>query len=189
MGDNAGELRAHGDQEGFLAFVELAALLLLHHQHAHHPPMVDDRCTEEGGVAFLAGLGKVAVAGMAGSVFEVQRFFAATDQADQTFAGRHADLADGALVEAIGGHQHETVGFRVEQVDRADLAAHRFLDPLHDDRQRRLEILGGVYFLDDLAQRIEHARLGSVSVAHYKARGKFLERAAVDLALECDHLA
>jgi hypothetical protein len=134
MGDDPGELGAHGDQKGFLALVELAALLLLHHQHAHHPPVVDDRRAEEGGVALLAGLGKVAVARVVGGVFQVQRLLAGADQADQTFVGGHADLADGALVEALGGHQHEAVGFRVEQVDRADLAAHGLLDPLHDDR-------------------------------------------------------
>ena len=33
MRDDPGELGAHGDEEGLLAFVELAALLLLHHQH------------------------------------------------------------------------------------------------------------------------------------------------------------
>lgn len=47
MRDDPGELSAHGDEEGLLAFVELAALLLLHHQHPHHPPMVDDRRAED----------------------------------------------------------------------------------------------------------------------------------------------
>ena len=43
MGDHPGELRAHGHQEGLFALVELAALLLLDDQHAHHPPVVNDR--------------------------------------------------------------------------------------------------------------------------------------------------
>lgn len=163
MRDDPGELGAHGDEEGFLAFVELAALLLLHHQHPHHPPMVDDRRAEERRVALLAGLGEIAVARVGGGVLQVERLLAGADQADQAFAGSHADLADGTLVEAFGGHQDETLGLGVEQVHRADLGTHGFLDPLHDDAQRRLQILGGVHFLDDLAQRVEHAR-GLVSV-------------------------
>ena len=79
-------------------------------------------------------LGRVLRLLSAHGVFQVQGFFARTDQADQAFVGRHADLADGALVEAVGGHQHEALGLGVEQVDRADLAAHGLLDPLHDDR-------------------------------------------------------
>lgn len=156
MGDNAGELRTHGDEEGFFALVELAALLLLHHQNAHHPTVVDDRGAKEGGETFFTGFGEVAITGVIGGVLEVQRLLAGTYQADEAFVGCHADLADGALVQALGGHEHEAVGFRVQQVDRADLAAHGLLDPLHDDRQRRLQILGGVHFLDDLAQRVEH---------------------------------
>ncbi|MDT4819800.1 hypothetical protein FQZ97_529260 [compost metagenome] len=156
VGDNASQLRAHGDEEGFLALVELAALLLLHHQDAHHPPVVDDRGAKEGGETLFTGFGEVAVTGVIGGVLEVQRLFAGAHQAHQAFVGGHADLADGALVQALGGHEHETVGLRVQQVDRADLAAHGLLDPLHDDRQRRLQVLGGVHFLDDLAQRVEH---------------------------------
>ena len=127
MGDNPGELRAHGHQEGFLAFIELAAFLLLDDQYAHHPTVVDDRCTEKGGVALLAGLGEVAVARMFGGVFEVERLLTGAHQAHQTLVGRHADLADGALVETFGGHQDEAFGFRIEQIDRADLAAHGLL--------------------------------------------------------------
>ncbi|MNQ77837.1 hypothetical protein D3C85_927280 [compost metagenome] len=156
MGDNARELGAHGHQEGFFALVELAPLLLLDHQHAHHLAVVDDRRTEEGGITLLAGFGEVAVARVFGGVLQIERLLAGADQADQTLVGRHADLADGALVQAVGGHQDEAVALRVEQVDRADLAAHGLLDPLHDDAQGRLEILGSINFLDDLAQRIEH---------------------------------
>ncbi len=158
MGDNPGELRAHGHQEGFLAFIELAAFLLLDDQYAHHPTVVDDRCTEKGGVALLAGLGEVAVARMFGGVFEVERLLTGAHQAHQTLVGRHADLADGALVETFGGHQDEAFGFRIEQIDRADLAAHGLPDSQHDDAQRRLEVLGGIHFLDNLAQRAEHAQ-------------------------------
>ncbi|MNO83764.1 hypothetical protein D3C76_750860 [compost metagenome] len=156
VGDDPGELRAHGHQEGFLALVELAFFLLLHDQDAHHPAVVDDRRAEEGGVALLAGLGEVAVARVFGGVLQVERFLAAADQADQALVRRHAHLADGALVQAIGRHQHEAVGVRIQQIDRADLRPHRLLDALHDDAQRRLEILGGVDFLDDLTQRVEH---------------------------------
>ncbi len=163
MGDDPGELRAHGDQEGFLAFVELATLLLLDDQDPDHAAVVDDRCAEEGGEALFTGFGEVAITRVIGGVFQVQRLFPGTDQADQAFVGGHADLADGALVQALGGHQHEAVGLRVEQVDRADLAAHGLFHAQDNDPQRRLEIFGGVHFLDDLAQRIEHGS-GSNSV-------------------------
>jgi hypothetical protein len=36
MGDNTGQLRRHGDQEGLLALVEAPAPGLLHHQYAEH---------------------------------------------------------------------------------------------------------------------------------------------------------
>ena len=156
MGDHPGKLGAHGHQEGFLALVELTLLLLLDDQYAHHLAVVDDRRAEEGGVALLAGFGEVAVARVFGGVFEVERLLAGANQAHQTLVGGHADLADSLLVQALGGHQDETVGFRIKQVDRTDLAAHGLAHPLHNDAQRRLEILGGVYFLDDLAQGIEH---------------------------------
>ena len=170
MGDNPGQLGAHGHQEGFFALVELATFLLLDDQDPDHPPVMDDRRPEEGGVALLAGLGEVAVAGVIGGVFQVQGFFPGAYQAHQAFVGSHADLADGTLVQAFGGHQHETVGFRVQQVDRADLAAHGLFDTQDDDPQRRLEILGGVNFLDDLAQRIEHGS-GSNSVVSRALEG------------------
>ncbi|KAF1067774.1 MAG: hypothetical protein GAK45_01571 [Pseudomonas citronellolis] len=158
VGDHPCQLGTHGHQEGFFAFIELAFFLLLHHQHTHHPTVVDDRRAEERGVALLASLGEVAIARVLGGVLQVQRLFPGTDQADQAFVRRHAHLADGALVQTLGGHQHEAVALRVEQVHRAHLGAHGLLDPLHDDAQRRLEILGGVHFLDDLTQRVEHAQ-------------------------------
>ncbi|MCY1527465.1 hypothetical protein D9M68_625330 [compost metagenome] len=166
MRDDPGELRAHGHQEGFFALVELTALLLLDHQHTHHLAVVNDRGAEEGGITLLAGFSEVTVTRVFGGILQVERLFTGTDQADQAFVGRHADLADGALVQALGGHQHETIGLRIEQVDRADLAAHGLFDPQHDDAQRRLQVLGGIYFLDDLAQRIEHgSALVSFSLA------------------------
>ncbi len=177
MGDDPGQLRAHGDQEGFLALVELAALLLLDDQHAHHPPVVDDRRTEEGGIAFFARLGEVAVARVFGGMFKVERLLARAHQADQALVGGHADLADGLLVQAFGGHQDEAIRFRIEQVDRADLAGHGLPNPQHNDAQRRLEVLGGVHFLDNLAQRAEHAqRLSPVSPAPSGAGRVLLRR-------------
>ncbi|MNZ45058.1 hypothetical protein D3C78_626990 [compost metagenome] len=170
VSDNPGELSAHGDQESFFTLVELAAFFLLNDQHADHTTVVDDRCTQEGRETLLARFSEVAVTWVISGVFQVQRLFPGTDQTNQAFVGGHADLADGSLVEAFGGHQHEAVGFRVEQVDRADLAAHGLLDAQDNDPQRRLEIFGGVHFLDDLAQRIEHGS-GSNSVVSRASAG------------------
>ncbi|MNJ35548.1 hypothetical protein D3C77_302970 [compost metagenome] len=163
MRDYAGQLSAHGHQEGFFTFIELAPLFLLDDQNPDHPPVVNDRRTEERGEAFFTGFGEVTVARVVGGVFQVQRLFPGADQTDQALVRGHADLADRTLVQAFGGHQHEAVGLRVEQVDRAYLTAHGLFDAQHNDPQRRLEILGGVNFLDDLAQRIEHGS-GSNSV-------------------------
>ncbi len=163
MGDNPGKLRAHGHEEGFFALIELAALFLLDNQNTNHATVVDDRRPEERGKAFFARFGKVAITRVIGGVFEVQRLFAGAHEAHQAFVGGHADLADRPLVQALGGHQDETVGFRVKQVDRADLTAHGLFDAQDNNPQRRFQILGGVNFLDDLAQRIEHGS-GSNSV-------------------------
>lgn len=170
MGDNAGELRAHGHEEGFFTLIKLAAFLLLNDQHADDAAVVNDRRPEERRVALFTGLGEVTVARVIRGVFEVQGFFTRADQADQTFVGCHADFTDRALVQALGGHQHEAVGLWIKQVDRADLAAHGLFDAQHNNPQRRLEILGGVNFLDDLAQRIEHGS-GSNSVVSRALKG------------------
>eukprot|EP01136_Pigoraptor_vietnamica_P039767 Opistho-1_new@10917 len=170
VGDNPGELRAHGHEEGFFAFIELAALFLLDNQHTDDTAVVDDWRPEERSVALFTGFGEVAVARVIRGVFEVQGFFTRADQTHQTFIGRHADLANRALVQALGGHQHKAVGLGVKQVDRADLAAHGLFDAQHNNPQRRLEILGGVNFLDDLAQRIEHGS-GSNSVVSRALKG------------------
>ncbi|MCY1173529.1 hypothetical protein D9M73_136910 [compost metagenome] len=170
MSDYPGQLGTHGDQEGFFAFVELAPLLLLDNQNTHHTTVVDDRGTKEGGITFLAGFSEVTVARVIGGVLQVQWLFAGTHQADQAFIGGHADFADRALVQTLGGHQDKAIGFGVEQIDRADLAVHGLFDAQHNDPQRRLEILGGVNFLDDLAQRIEHGS-GSNSVVSRALKG------------------
>ena len=142
MGDYPCQLGTHGDQEGFLTFVELAPLLLLDDQYPHHTTVMDDGGAQERCKPLFAGFGKVTVARVGSGVFQVERLFPGAHQAHQALVGRHADLADGALVEAFGRHQHEAVGFRVEQVNRADLAAHGFLDTPDNDPQRRLEIFG-----------------------------------------------
>lgn len=72
VGNNAGELRAHGHEEGFFAFVELTAFFLLDDQHADDAAVVNDRRAEERGVALLAGFGEVAIARVIRGVFEVQ---------------------------------------------------------------------------------------------------------------------
>ena len=164
VGNNPGQLGAHGHQEGFFTFVELTALLLLNDQDPDHAPVVDDRRAQERGIALLSGFGKVAIARVIGGVFEVQRLFTGAHKADKAFVGRHADFADRALVQALGGHQDKAVCLWIKQIDRADLAAHGLFDAQHNNPQRRLEILGGVNFLDDLAQRIEHGS-GSNSVS------------------------
>ncbi|MCY1441563.1 hypothetical protein D9M71_578820 [compost metagenome] len=47
VGDNAGELRAHGHEEGFFTFIELTTFFLLNDQHADNAAVVNDRRPEE----------------------------------------------------------------------------------------------------------------------------------------------
>ncbi len=158
MGNHPGELGTHGDQEGFLHLIKQPALLLLDDQHAHHPPVVDDGHPEEGGIALLAGLGKVAETGMRGGVFEVHRLLADTDITDQTLVAGQAHHPDGALVQALGGHQLIAIGIGIEQIDRANVGLHRLAHPLDDDIQRGGQVLGGVDLLNDTPQRTEHVQ-------------------------------
>ena len=94
MGNNPGQLRAHGHKEGFFAFIELTAFFLLNDQHSNHAAVVDDRRAKERGIAFFAGFSKVTIARVIGGVFEVQRFFTGAHQTHKAFVGRHADFTD-----------------------------------------------------------------------------------------------
>ena len=177
MSDNTGKLCTHCYEEGFFTLVEQALFSLLDDQNTHHPPVVDDRCAEKGGVAFFAGFSEIAIARMFTRMLQVERLLARANQADQTLIRRHADFADGLLVQAFGGHQDKTPGFGIEQVDRADVAGHGRPNSQHDNAQGRLEVLGSVYFLDDLAQRAEHAQgLSPVSPAPGGAERVLLRR-------------
>src|SRR3546814_8889867 len=57
----------------------------------------------------------VAVTGVLGGMFEVERFLASPHQTDETLVRGHADFANGLLVQAFGGHQHKASGFRIER--------------------------------------------------------------------------
>ncbi len=83
VGDNAGKLGGHGDQESHLLVVEALALLALHHHHAEELAVVDDGHAEEGVEVLLPGLGEEAEARMLIRVLEIDRLLAFGDQADQ----------------------------------------------------------------------------------------------------------
>jgi hypothetical protein len=61
---------------------------------------VDDRYAEEGAIQLLADTGQEQEGGMRLGVFEIERFFAGGDLADQPFVGGQTDLADEAGVQA-----------------------------------------------------------------------------------------
>ncbi len=113
VGNDSGQLRTHGNQEGLFALIELAALLLLDHQYAHHPAVVNNRHTQEGGIALFASLGKVAETGVRCRIFEVDRLLTGTDVTDQTLAGAQGNGTDGILVETFGRHQHVATDFGI----------------------------------------------------------------------------
>jgi hypothetical protein len=156
MGDHARQLGGAGDEEGLLVFVEAALFDLLDHQHAEHAALVDDRYTEEGAVEFFADAGQEQEAGVGLGVVEIERFFAGGDLADQALVRRQADLADEAGVQAFVGHEHITAAVRISQVHGADFGAHDVAHPPHDDIERDLQVIGGVDFLHDTAQGVEH---------------------------------
>ncbi len=176
MGNHAGQLRAHGDQEGFLALVELAPLFLLNDQNAHHPSMVNDRHAEERGVALFSGLGEIAESGMRRGIFQIDRLLAGTDIADQTFVGSQADDTHRALVQTFGGHQHVAGRVGIKQIHRAHFGAHGATHALHDNVQGASQIPCGIDLLNDAAQRSEHAQHSVSSPRGRRGASSFIAR-------------
>lgn len=190
MRDDPGELSAHGDEEGLLAFVELAALLLLHHQHPHHPPMVDDRRAEERRVALLAGLGEIAVARVGGGVLQVERLLAGADQADQAFAGAMLTLPMERLLRpsvAIRTKRWVSVSSRYTEQTWVPMASLTRCTMMPSAAFRSLAEFTSWTILRSVLSML--GALSPCSVPRQKARGQFLQGAAVDLALEGHHLS
>ena len=164
--DDRGELRRHGDEEGFLVFVETAALALLHHQHAQHFTVVDDRHAEEGAEQFFARALDELELRVGGGVLEVQRFLAAGHVAYEAFVPREAEAALQRLVQTLCGHEDVAAGGRVDEVDRADLGVHLLAHAAHDDGEGLGEIAGRGDFLHDAAQGFQHRAAASALRRH-----------------------
>ena len=156
MGNDRRQLRGHGHQEGFLAFVKTAPFGLLNDQHAQHIALVNDGHTQEGVERLFAETFQQLEAGVALCVLEVDRFFPLGDEADQALTRRQAGLAHLQWVQAFRGAKDETPAGLIAHVDAADLGPHGIADPLDDDLQRIIEPLGGVHLLHNVAERLKH---------------------------------
>ena len=159
MRHHTGELRRQRDEKRFFAFVETAPVALLHHQHAEHAPLLDDRHAEERVERLFADLGQIVEVRMTRRVFEVERFGAGADQRDQSLAAFQIEVSDSVLVQPFGGDEEEAVARRIHEVNGAHFRAHRFPHARDDDVQRVTERRRRVDVLNDAAQGIEQSRL------------------------------
>ena len=96
---------------------------MLDGEHADRAFEADDRHAREAVEALLAGLGPVGEGRMLGSLGEVEDAPFGGDRADQSLAHAQAGDVHRFLAQAVGGEQLEDVV--AQQIDRADLAAHR----------------------------------------------------------------
>ena len=156
MGDNAGELRRKRDEKSLLALVEAAQVAVLDDEHAEHRAVVDDGDAEKSVEVLFAGLLEQAEVAVPRRVAQVDGFGVFRHQTHEALAEFEADPADSLLVQAFGRHQHVAMEILVEQINRADMGVQGIADPVDDDVQRGLQVLGRADFLDDAAQSFEH---------------------------------
>ncbi len=67
LGDPGRQLGRQGHHEGLFPLIEEAALLLLHHQNAHHLTLMHDGGAEEGAKCLFGHIGQELEAGMGGA--------------------------------------------------------------------------------------------------------------------------
>ena len=117
MGQHAGQLRPQGDEEGFVLFVVAALVRLLHHQDAQHAPLVDDRHSQEAGVALFPGLGEIEETGVGVCLLQVKRLLAFGHQADEALTRFEDDLPHRLAVQADGFHQHQFIVLGIVEIE------------------------------------------------------------------------
>ena len=187
VGDNTGKLGRQGDQERLFAFVKASALGLLHDEYAEHIALVNDGYTEEGVKGLFAQALKQLEARVVLGAFQVDRLFALGDESDEAIARTKACNPHLVLVEALGCAQHIAAAAGISEVHAAHLRAHRVAHAAHDDLQRIAQAFGGVYLLNDMAQRFQHLLPFGIRGAA-KHRREFLHGASIDFPLEGNHL-
>lgn len=114
VGDHSGELGRHRDQKGLFRLIKAAPLMLLHHQHPQHIPLMDDGHPKEGVESLLTGGLKVNIGRVDRGVLQVQRLGALPDQPHNPLTGGQAGVADRFRVEPLGCHQDITPGSAVQ---------------------------------------------------------------------------
>ncbi len=120
----------HGDGlQGFdLDIVIFMGIGMLNAQHAHRTFASDDRNAGEAVEFLLAGFGLVGEIGVRRRLVEVERLDFLRDRADQPLAQRQLGDVHRLLRQPARGKELEHA--LAQQVDRADLARHRFADDL-----------------------------------------------------------
>jgi ribosomal protein S14 len=113
----------------------------LHHQHTEGKAANDKRCGEERGVALLAGFREVAKVGVVLGAVQREWLTRVGDLPDEPFTAGQSHIADGTLLEPLGGSQHEAVRAGLAQVDRADVRVETLGDQVDDIAKRLVEIV------------------------------------------------
>ena len=149
VGQHSRQLRAEGDKEGFLTFIETALLVLLDDQHPEHATLMDDGDTEEAGETLLSGLLEITELGMCGRILEVERLFSERHHPDQALATCQTDLPHRRRAQTDGVLEHEAIAFRCQQIDGADVRLHGLAYAQHHGRQCRVQRTCAIDLLND----------------------------------------
>ena len=129
-GDHLRQDHRDGLQRLDLDLLVAARLGMLDGEHPDRAFEADDRHAGEAVEALLPRFGPVGEGGMLGSLGEVEDAALGGDRADQALAHPQPRHVHRFLAQAVGGEQLEEIV--AQQVDRADVAAHRIRDQVDD---------------------------------------------------------
>ena len=129
-GDHFRQHHRHGLQRLDLDVLVAARVGMLDGEHPDRAFEPDDRHSGEAVEAFFAGFGPVGEGGVLGGLGEIEDAALRRDRPDQAFAHPQAGDVHRFLAQPVGGEQFELIV--AQQVDRADIAAHRLGDQVDD---------------------------------------------------------
>ena len=129
---------------------------MLDGQHAQYSAILNQRYAEESVILLFVHVLDQMEPRMAGRVFQVQRFLAFGHQPDQSLLAVQAHTANGARIQAGGGHQDVLAIVFVGQIEGTGGDVHRIPNLVDRDCQRAGQIRRGADILNDTAQSFEH---------------------------------
>ncbi len=130
--------------------------MLLQHKNTKNLTMMNNGHPKESVIPLLAGFREIAITGMIRGIIQVERFGALGNQSDQTFIEFKPYKTNGFRKQAITGHQYQFTRFLIDQINGTNIHQQGRLHPLDDNRQRLIQVTGGIHLLDNAAQNIEH---------------------------------